>query len=457
MGRGAMGKVTLGLLAACVALGLRLDPAVADTEKKTRSYSGICRSQCCDANRNCTISAAPWTGESGNRVTGAGQCTFEVQCDNKRGNLVKANSSFFFETGCWQDWVKYDSHNQLIPNSQFTLGCAPNQVSNASPADAPAMAILEGQLYDFFETNQSLSFVSSVDGANWSGPSALALPAPLNSPITATGQAAPLSTGSGLTIYHLSASLWAPPGTPMNCQPYPACTANWYTAYTVADFKLGPGNVVSRDDDRPPITVSVFQNAPQDRKLDGVSVVSFNGALIAAAAAGQGPAAGRLSIISPVDLYSPDRLASYPIDSIRSDGRPTMTVFQGQLWLAFGKAGKLQIMTSGDGRTFSGPTVAWDENNNELAISGDPSLAVFNGHLYVAYASGGGADHPLVFRTLMNVTRSHAVFPGYSQTYPAVTFQGKVAPAGPISLLPFGSGLQASFRGADGCLYVTVP
>lgn len=114
MGRGAMGKVTLGLLAACVALGLRLDPAVADTEKKTRSYSGICRSQCCDANRNCTISAAPWTGESGNRVTGAGQCTFEVQCDNKRGNLVKANSSFFFETGCWEDWSRYDVHGVKI-------------------------------------------------------------------------------------------------------------------------------------------------------------------------------------------------------------------------------------------------------------------------------------------------------------------------------------------------------
>ena len=64
-----------------------------------------------------------------------------------------------------------------------------------------------------------------------------------------------------------------------------------------------------------------------------------------------------------------------------------MAVFQGQLWLAFGKAGKLQIMMSGDGRTFAGPTVAWDENNKEIAISGDPSLAVFNGHLYAAYAS----------------------------------------------------------------------
>ena len=62
----------------------------------------------------------------------------------------------------------------------------------------------------------------------------------------------------------------------------------------------------------------------------------------------------------------------------------------------------------------------------------------------------------LVFRTFMNWTRGHSIFPGYSQTYPEVTFNG-VSPAGPISLSSFGSGLQASFRGADGSLRVTVP
>lgn len=455
MGRRATRELMLGLFAACVVLGVWLRPAAADSVRMDVSYRGVCRAQCCDASNNCSVFSAPWTGNVNNRQTGDQECVFDVQCQGKGANLVKASSRFFFETGCWEDWSRYDAHDQKIRNSEFTLGCAANQVANASPAGAPALAAFNGQLYDFFESNESLSFVTSNDGANWTGPSALKWPGPLNVPIKASGQVAPLSNASDLTVYRLLGELAPPPGTPANCLPYPACTDSWNTVYTLVDFNLGPDNVVSRDYDNYPIFVSLFKNPAQDRQLDGVSVVSFHGSLLAAAAAGQGPALGRLSIIPVARSPYPDPLASYPTDSIRSDGRPSMAVFNGQLWLAFRMGGKLQIMTSGDGRTFAGPKVAWDENNAEITVAGDPSLVVFNGHLYAAFASANGA-HPLIFRTFMNWTRGQPIFPRYSQNYPEVTFNGE-SPAGPISLSPFGSGLQASFRGADGSLYVTVP
>ena len=142
----------LGLLVACVGL----HPAAAQSVKMDQSYSGICRSQCGDANRNCSISAAPWTGGSGNRVDGAAQRLFEDRYTNT--GAVKANSSFFFETGCWEDWSRYDVHGVKINNSQFTLGCAANQAPNTSPVDAPAMSVFQGQLYDVFESSQTLSW-----------------------------------------------------------------------------------------------------------------------------------------------------------------------------------------------------------------------------------------------------------------------------------------------------------
>ena len=204
---------------------------------------------------------------------------------------------------------------------------------------------------------------------------------------------------------------------------------------------------------------------PRHTDLGGLAVVPFGGSVLAAIAAGQVFAdLGRLTMrqIDPTSPdYGVDRLASYSTDSIRSDGRPTMAVFKGKLWLAFRRAGKLCIMTSGDGRTFTAPTIAWDENSKDIAIGGPPTLAVFDDQLYVAYAAPDG-NHPLVLRTFMNWTRPPRtntqvpVFPYYSENYPEVRFKG-ASPVGPVSLSRFGNALQASFRGSDGSLYVTAP
>ena len=87
---------------------------------------------------------------------GAAQCVFEDRRTST--GAVKANSSFFFQTGCWEDWSRYGVHGVKINDSQFTLGCAANQAPNTSPVDAPAMSVFQGQLYDVFESSQTLSW-----------------------------------------------------------------------------------------------------------------------------------------------------------------------------------------------------------------------------------------------------------------------------------------------------------
>lgn len=205
----------------------------------------------------------------------------------------------------------------------------------------------------------------------------------------------------------------------------------------------------------------MFPQPRQGQELDGLAVASFDGSVVAAAAAGEGADLGRLTVRQLVPASGFDPLASSSTDLIRSDGRPTMAVFENQLWLAFRKNGKLYIMTSDDGRTFTAPTVAWDENNEGIAIGGPPSLAVFVHHLYVAFAAPDPNHPQLVLRTFKEWTRAPnselrvPVFPKLSKTYPEVTFKAP-SPVGPVSLSPFQHSLEASFRGPDGSLYVTV-
>ena len=235
MGRRVIYGLMLSLLVAWAALCVLLCPAAA---QNLGSYTGICRARCCDANNSCAVFSIQGYLSNG----GKSDCVFAKACKNKGSNLSEAKSRFLYQTGCWED---LRNGNGTIS----TLGCAAKKVPNISLDGAPAMVAFNGRLYDFFELDQNLSFVTSEDGSTWSDPSVLKWPAAANAPITATGQVAPLANEPSLKVYSLYTELSPPPGTPANCRdlmppPLPDCRESWNDVYYVKEVTIGKENSV---------------------------------------------------------------------------------------------------------------------------------------------------------------------------------------------------------------------